>query len=172
MGPGSRSPGSLVRDDGDGVLRAAIPKFSFHSVTLNCHRPARPGLIGRSSIQETVVRERRGRGVLGPPLSRRTTAANDARPRSRGAICPRFAPTLSLESKEGAGNAGRALHPTGVKFNRRPKTDEFSPYQFTSPSRIVRRTAASTPPHLRQPGDGVVASCVRGRDGRGIAKLT
>ena len=39
-----------------------------------------PGLTGRPSIPETLMIELRSRGVLGPPLSRRTTAMYGAAP--------------------------------------------------------------------------------------------
>jgi hypothetical protein len=48
-------------------------------------------------------------GILGVRSSRTMTL--DVGPRSRGAMHPRFARKLSLEMKEGAGNAGCALHP-------------------------------------------------------------
>jgi hypothetical protein len=77
-----------------------------------------PGLTGRSSIPETAVLEPRGRGVLGPPPSRRTTASvwrlrcdfrtwlHILAARSARGLhqrCP--------SRREGAGNAGCALHP-------------------------------------------------------------
>jgi hypothetical protein len=53
--PDRRSLCSLVRDDGEEISRATIPKLSFHSATLHS---SSPGSTGRSSIPETVVRER------------------------------------------------------------------------------------------------------------------
>src|SRR4030088_1882089 len=44
--------------------------------------------------------------------------AKDMRPRSRGTVCPRFA-KHSPSKKEGAGNAGCALHPRSRVQNAR-----------------------------------------------------
>ena len=73
--------------------------------------PTRSGMTGRSSIPETVVLESRGRGVLDVPHSRGMTAEKDTGPCSRGTKCPSYWKQSTLENKEGAGNAGCALHP-------------------------------------------------------------
>ena len=70
----------------------------------NCARGRGP------SIPETPIVEPRGRGVLGPPLSRAMTVEYVA------AISRRIAPEVcwklpALSNPEGAGNAGCALHP-------------------------------------------------------------
>ena len=52
----------------------AMTWWGLRQWSFNPFHPSSPGSTGRSSIPETVVIELRGRGVLGPPLSRRTTA--------------------------------------------------------------------------------------------------
>jgi hypothetical protein len=120
--PDRRSLCSLVRDDGVGILRTTFR----NSVPMPRLSPSSsPGLSGRSSIPETSMIEPRSRGVLGPPLSRRTTVCvgrlrchfqtwflPNIASHSRGMICPSFAATVCpLIEEEGAGNAGCALHP-------------------------------------------------------------
>jgi hypothetical protein len=84
-----------------------------------------PGLTGRSSIPETAARKPRSRGVLGPPLSRRTTAENDVRPHSRGTVCPRFANTVPREKREQGMPGARCTRGLVCKFVRKKRTRAY-----------------------------------------------
>ena len=65
----SRMDSFVVSAPRNHVVGSEVRQWSF-----NPFHSSSPDSTGRSSIPETVVIEPRGRGVLGPPLSRRTTA--------------------------------------------------------------------------------------------------
>jgi hypothetical protein len=93
MGPGSRSLYSLVRDDEiDSIFKQPI---------------LRPPSL-RAQAKQSMGPRKGKNGLL-----RRVAPRNDvAPPRSRGTMRPSFAKTVSpLLTIEGAGNAGRSMHP-------------------------------------------------------------
>ena len=73
-----QASGASRRENAEVCLRLEYPRFENLNATTSHSPVSSSGLTGRSSIPEMPTIEPISRGVLGPPLSRRTTVKGGA----------------------------------------------------------------------------------------------
>src|SRR5260370_39989440 len=132
MGSGSRSLRSLVRDDTDRVIARRFPIRFSNSQGRHCEEPtgranARP--MTGSATKQSIVTVALAVDCFAS-LAMTALQIQNTPPRSRGAIRPSFAKTVSPPlTIEGAGNAGRPMRPQPRVRNK--KAHEHSHHGHT-----------------------------------------
>ena len=114
----NRSGRHRTRRDSDSIFKQ--PRSPMSSPGLNC----RASRATTSSRSRAVARRLEGSAA---------SKTADTSPRSRGMTCPRCWKQTTLENKEGAGNAGCALHP---RPRVQQKSTRVSNHRYTASTGI------------------------------------